>query len=168
MAESSHQYVERILSYVDGANPLEVLAATPPRLTVLIAGVDDARLSRRPAPDKWSPQEIVAHLADTELVLGYRVRQILQTSGIAIQAFDQDQWAVIGQYQRIPAARSVERLRLEREANLELLRSLTPAQRVQHGVHAERGKETIERIQLLWAGHDINHCRQVQRILNPA
>jgi DinB superfamily len=52
-----------------------------------------------------------------------------------------------------------------RDANLALYKSLTPQQWKHHGVHAERGEESIERIVLMMAGHDINHLEQVAGIL---
>jgi len=165
MGESPTAYIQRILQYAEGHEPLDVLAATPARLMRLVAGVEESRLARPPAPGKWSVREILAHLADVELVMGYRVRLILQTDGVEIQAFDQDRWAAIGRYAATAPAHSLERLRIEREANVMLLRSLTPAQRSRHGVHVERGRETIGRIQQLWAGHDINHARQVEGLL---
>jgi len=165
MAETAQEYIRRITDYAKDSDPLDVLASTPSRLGALVSGADETRLTARPSPDKWSAQEIVAHLADVELVMGYRVRKILQTDGVEIQAFDQDAWANNGQYQRIPARRSVERLRALREANVELAQSFDSRQLSRHGLHAERGKETIEQILRLWAGHDINHIRQLERIL---
>jgi len=168
MPETSEQYVARVLGYIGNSPPLDVLAKTPARLGSFINGVSDASLAKRPAPGKWSVGEILAHLADTEIVMGYRVRQVLQHSGVVIQPFDQEIWASVGRYQQIPAARSLERLRHERQANVDLLQSLSPEQWARHGIHAERGKESIEHISKLWAGHDLNHLRQVEAILAPA
>ena len=74
-------------------------------------------------------------------------------------------WAAAGHYEKRDARKSLEIFRLVREANLALLKSLKPEQRRQHGMHAERGVETIERIAHMMAGHDLNHLGQVERIL---
>jgi hypothetical protein len=166
MTETPQAYTQRILAYAKGQDPLAVLASTPTRLAALVSTIPEPRLAHRPGPDKWSVREILAHLVDIELVVGYRVRLILQTDGVAIQSFDQDQWAAIGQYGTILASRSLERLRAQRDANVGLLRTLTTGQRARHGVHAERGPETVAHIEALWAGHDINHYQQVERILS--
>jgi hypothetical protein len=55
--------------------------------------------------------------------------------------------------------------RVLREVNLELFKTLTPEQWKQHGMHAERGVETVEHMLRLFAGHDVNHTRQVEQIL---
>jgi DinB superfamily len=96
MTETPGQYKSRILRHVAGRDPLPLLAAAPATLAALVADVPPAVCARRPTPGKWSIQEIVAHLADDELVGAYRIRLILSAPGTAIQAFDQDVWAVTG------------------------------------------------------------------------
>ena len=93
------------------------------------------------------------------------MRQILGAPGTPIQAFDQDAWAAAGHYEKRDARKSLEQFRVLREANLALLKSLTPEQWKHHGMHAERGVETIEHIVRMMAGHDLNHLAQVERIV---
>ena len=125
-----------------------------------------SKLRKQPAPGKWSVAEILAHLADVELVVGYRVRTILGAPGSPIQAFDQDKWARAMSYAKSDARKSLERFSAFRKANLDLLKSLSPAQWKYHGMHAERGEESIETIARLNAGHDVNHLKQVEKILS--
>jgi hypothetical protein len=165
MKETPQQYTERLLGYVEGKKPLAVQAATANKLARLIKGVPVSRLRKRPAPDKWSVSEILAHLADTEMVGGFRMRLILGAPGTPIPAFDQDRWVSSGHYDQRNPRQSVEQFRTLREANLALLKSLTPEQWKHHGVHAERGVETIDRITHMFAGHDLNHLQQIERIL---
>jgi len=167
MNETAQQYIQRITGYVEGTQPLAVQAATAKKLERLIRGVPNARLRKRPAPDKWSVSEIVAHLADTEIVGGFRMRLILGAPGTPVAAFDQDSWVTSGHYEKRDPRKSVEQFRVVREANLALLKSLTPEQWKHYGMHSERGQETIERIARMFAGHDINHLQQIERILSP-
>lgn len=165
MSETPQQYTQRILGNVEGKQPLVVQAATARRLERLIKGVSTARLCKRPAPEKWSVSEIVAHLADGEIVGGFRMRLILGAPGTPIVAYDQDQWATSGHYDKRDPRKSVEQFRVLRDGNLALLRSLTPEQWKHYGMHAERGRESIEHIVRMFAGHDINHLRQIEKIL---
>jgi hypothetical protein len=165
MKETVQQYIRRMLGYVEGRNPLEVQQATPGRLARLIRGRSRAQLSRRPAPGKWSVAEILAHLAESEMVGGYRMRMILSAGGTPIQAFDQDKWAKVGNYARRDPKQSLELFSALRRSNLLLLRSLKPRQWRMYGMHAERGKETVARVATMFAGHDINHTRQIEKIL---
>jgi hypothetical protein len=166
MPETPQQYTHRILSNVEGQNALKVQSATAKKLQSLIKNASPAKLRKRPAPGKWSAGEILAHLADCEIVTGWRLRQILGAPGTPIQAFDQDAWAAAGHYEKRDARKSLEQFRVAREGNLALLKSLTPEQWKHHGMHAERGVETIEHISRLMAGHDLNHLAQVERIVS--
>ncbi len=165
MKETPQQYTQRVLGYAEGKKPLAVQAATANKLARLIKGVPVSRLRKRPAPDKWSVSETLAHLADAEIVGGFRMRLILGAPGTPIAASDQDRWVSSGHYDKRNPRRSVEQFRTLREANLALLKSLTPDQWQHHGVHSERGVETIDRIVHMFAGHDLNHLQQIERIL---
>jgi DinB superfamily len=165
MNETPQQYTQRIISNVDGKQPLAVQAATAKKLERLIKGVPTSKLRKRPAADKWSVSEIAAHLADVEIVVGFRMRLILGAPGTTVAAFDQDSWVTSGHYEKRDPRKSVEQFRVLREANLALLKSLTPEQWKHYGMHAERGQETIDHIVRMLAGHDLNHLQQIERIL---
>jgi len=165
MKETPQQYTERILSYVEGKQPLVVQAATAKRLNRLIKGIPTAKLRKRPTPDKWSVSEIIAHLADAEIVGGFRLRFILGSPGAPIVAYDQDKWVTSGHYDQRDPRKSLEQFCVLREWNLALLKSLMPEQWKHYGIHSERGRESIEHIVRMFAGHDINHLEQIEKIL---
>jgi hypothetical protein len=167
MKETPEQYIARILGFMEGKQPMKVQAATARRLAGLIKGVPTARLRKRPAPEKWSIVEILAHIADTEIVGGWRMRLILGAPGTPITAFDQDSWVTSGHYEKRDPRKAIEQFGVLREANLALLKSLKPEQWKHFGIHSERGEESIERIALFFAGHDLNHIQQIERILAP-
>ena len=164
MRESPGQYTKRLLSYSRSKDPLRLQQSTPKALARLIASLSKKQLSRRPAPDKWSIAEILSHLADAELVIGYRVRLMLTANGTAIQAFDQDAWAEAFNYRRGDARISLETFRTLRESNLKVLRMVPRHLWKNYGQHQERGKESVEHLVNLVAGHDVNHLMQVRAI----
>ena len=165
MPETLQEYLQRLESYLGDRDPLKVQAATAKKLAQLIKRVPRRKLMRRPAPGKWSIGEIVAHLADDELVGAYRIRKILEEPGTAIQSFDQTKWAATGKYAQSDPAQSLALFRTLREANLALLKSLEKKQWNQHGVHAQRGVESIAAITKHFACHDLNHLKQIETIL---
>jgi hypothetical protein len=168
MQETPAQYLARILSNVEGKDPLTVLEATPATLSRLVAGRSEELLRFKSAPGKWSVAEIVAHLADVEMVIGWRVRLILGAPGTPIQAFDQDSWAAVQKYNDIPVSLSLQSHSGLRALNLRLFRSLSPEQWDWFGMHAERGQESLRKIFTHLAGHDINHLRQIEAIVATA
>jgi len=164
MQETPQQYIQRMQGYIAGKKPLQVQRATPRKLKGLTRRLNKKQLSRRPAPGKWSIAEILAHMADAELVGGFRMRLILGQNGTPIQAFDQDVWATTFNYARRDARASLEAFRVLRENNLALLKSIPRDLWENYGMHQERGKETIAHIVGMFAGHDLNHLRQVEQI----
>jgi len=168
MPETAQQYTQRIMANVQGQDPIKVQSATNKKLVRLIKGVPTVKLRKRPAPEKWSVSEVLAHLADVEIVIGWRMRSVLGAPGTAVQAYDQDAWVTAGHYEKRDVRKSIELHRAVREANLALLKSLSPEQWKHYGQHAERGQESIEHIVRMVAGHDINHIGQIECILKPA
>jgi DinB superfamily len=165
MKETVQEYVQQIKRKLGHQDPLKVQAATGKKLARSIRGKSPAALRKRPAPDKWSAAEILAHLTDLEVVQGWRMRSILGQPGIAIQAFDQDAWVVASHYDNKDARKSLEQFLVLRQMNLALLKTLTAEQSKHHGMHSERGEESIERIVRMVAGHDVNHLEQIQALL---
>jgi hypothetical protein len=117
------------------------------------------------SPSRWSIAQIVAHLADAEIVGAYRIRMILAAPGTPLQAFDQTEWARTQHYENRDARASLALFTRVRAAQLQLLRGLTDEELDRSGMHAERGKESIRHLVALYAGHDLNHLAQIERLL---
>jgi len=167
MKETAQQYTKRILSHIDGKDPLKVQKSTAKKLDKLTRRLSKKEIRRRPAPGKWSIAEILAHLADAEVVGSWRIRQILGADGTPIQAYDQNVWAQTFRYEDRDPRESLKLFRVLRENNLLLLKSVPRKLWENHGMHAERGKETIAQIVRMFAGHDLNHLQQIEKIAKP-
>ncbi len=159
------QYKARILSYVEGKDPVAVQSETIGSLTQLLHAAPQNKLRQRPAPDRWSVTELLAHLADAEIGSSWRYRQMIEHNGCPLSPFDQELWNKLGDYANRPPAESLELFRLLREANLRMFAQLTPEQWQRHGVHAERGEMSVHDLALQIAGHDLNHLEQIRKIL---
>lgn len=165
MPETGEQYTQRLLSYGEGKDPLRLQQAAPKKLAKLLKGRNKKQLTRKPAPDKWSIAEIVAHLADGEIAIAWRLRQILSSNAIPIQAYDQNSWARTFDYARRDPRQSLANFTSLREANLALLKSVPRKLWENYGVHQERGNESVSHLIRMVAGHDINHLLQIEAIL---
>lgn len=148
--------------YLDG-RPLDaILASTTVQLSALIAAIGLEKSAARPAPGKWSPAEILCHLADCELVFGFRLRQTLAEDAPTIQPFDQDKWAET--YPGIGAEQALATFSALRRWNLMLIAGTLPAAANRPVTHPERGQMTFQTIVETMAGHDLNHLAQLQRL----
>jgi len=158
------EYVDAVLGLVAGRDPLEVLVGTPALLRERLAALPAADVVRPEAPGKWSIRHVLAHLADSELVWGWRLRLILAQDRPAIGGYDQDRWAARLGYDEADAREAAERFAVLRDANLRLLRRATADDLRRVGIHAERGEESLAHLVRLYAGHDLLHLRQIDRI----
>ena len=157
-------YVRALLDLLGDREPLSVVEATPAALERAVAGVDDELLRRPERAGKWSINEVVAHLADSDLVWGYRLRRVLADERPQITGYDQDQWADRLRYSEARLADSLALFAANRAANLRLVRAATPEDLQRVGVHSERGEESAAHMLKLYAAHDLVHLRQIDRI----
>ncbi len=148
--------------HLGDSDPMEVISSTADRLGRVTSGLGSDVCDRAPAPGKWSVREIVAHLADCELVFGFRLRQTLSEDHPSIQPFDQGAWALRYKVYDLPSAMAL--FAAARAWNLLLLRGTSAAERKLSVTHPERGTMTLWTIVETMAGHDINHLNQVERL----
>ncbi len=143
---------------------LERFRRGPELLAVVMTGVFGEEEDFVTAPGKWSIRQIIAHLADCELVYGHRLRQVVAEENPTLVAFDQDAWARNLDYARRKPKQSLETFRRLRAENYELLKELPEAVFARSGNHSERGPVTLVSIVEGGASHAESHARQAQGI----
>ena len=163
-AQERAQYAGAILDLLGDRNPLDVLRNTPAVVARSIEMLTREQLRKPEAPGKWSMGQVLQHLADSDLVWGWRVRLILAHDRPPITGYDQDLWADRLHYDAADPDEAMAVFALLRRANLGLIARATPEDLKRVGVHAERGEESIEYLIRLYAGHDLLHLRQIDRI----
>lgn len=157
-------YVSALLDLLGERDSVEVLAATPAEVRRALADVPETELRRPEAPGKWSRLEVAAHLADSEVAIAWRFRLAIAQDRPPLTGYDQDAWAERLGYSEIALADALEVFEVLRAANVRLLRRLAPADWDRVAVHAERGEESVRHMAGLFAGHDLLHLRQIERI----
>ena len=138
-------------------DPVSVIAATPEKLRAAVERLGE-RVEQPWAPGKWSPRETLCHLADTEIVFAFRLRQTLAEEHHVIQPFDQNQWAPV--YGAYDAASALAAFAAVRHWNVSLIRAAGAAGMAKQVTHPERGEMTFRTIVETMAGHDLNHLEQ--------
>ena len=147
-------------SHLASHDPLSVIASTPNKLQDLLQKLGPAGLELPYAPGKWSPRQVVAHLADTEIAFAFRIRQALAEPDHVIQPFDQTAWS--HHYEAYDAATALTVFQALRNWNLALLRSLPKTAFARTVTHPERGTMTLQTILETMGGHDLNHLSQLR------
>ena len=162
--EESGDYTKAVIGLLEGREPLDVLRATPGVIRRLVERTPSALLGTPESKDKWSIRMIAQHLADAELVWGWRLRMVLAHERPAITGYDQDAWAARLRYNDVDIEDALGDFERLRASHLRLLSRMSDADRDRVGVHAERGEESIAHMMRLYAGHDVLHIRQIERV----
>lgn len=157
-------YSGAVLELVGDRNPVEILRDTPGAAARAVATLTPAQLKTPEAPGKWSVAHVLRHLADTDVVWGWRMRLILAQDRPTLTGFDQDLWAERLDYANADPNESLETFAVLRRDNLRLIEGATPEDLKRVGVHAERGEESAGYLVRLYAGHDLLHLNQIERI----
>jgi hypothetical protein len=133
-------------------------------LAMVMTGVFGEEEDFTTAPGKWSIRQIVAHLADAELVGAHRFRQLIAEENPTLVAFNQELWTKNLDYAKRKPKTSLETFRRIRAENYELLKDQPPAAFDRAGSHTERGRLTLREMLDGYAGHAESHARQMQEI----
>lgn len=162
--EQVRTYIAGILEALGSRDALDVLAETPAVLRRAVAGLTPEQDGTPELPGKWSVRQVAQHLADSELVGGFRFRMVLAHDGPQLPGYDQDLWAERLRYEESDLATALQDFTTLRQANLRLLQRATPEELQRVSRHAERGEEALGHMIKLYAGHDLVHLRQIARI----
>jgi len=143
---------------------LERFRRGPELLAVVLTGVFGEEEDFAPAPGKWTVRQIVAHLADAEMVGAHRLRQVIAEDNPTLIAYNQDAWTANLDYTRRKPKQSLETFRRIRAENYELLKGLPESAFERAGNHSENGRMTLGQLLEGYAGHAESHARQLQEI----
>ena len=163
-AAEAKEYTAAILGLVGDRQPMDVLTTTESNLYRAVVDMTPQQLRQPEAEGKWSVTQVVQHLADSDLVWGWRVRMVLAHDRPQITSYDQDLWADRLRYDLANVDLAIEQFRVLRDSNLRLLIHATRADLERVGVHSERGEESVAHMIRMYAGHDLLHLRQIDRI----
>ena len=163
-AAATASYVAALLDLIGDKDPVAVLRETTGALRRFLETVPPGIVGRAEAPGKWSIREVIQHLADSDLVGGFRLRMVLAHDRPALTGYDQDLWAIRLGYRDADVHEALEQFAALRAANVRLWERLTPSDLGRVGMHGERGEESLEHMRRLYAAHDLLHLRQLERI----
>jgi len=142
---------------------------SPKEIAAAILGLQVGTLRYKPSPEKWCILEILAHLADMEVVLSYRMRQMLADDKPVIAPIDQDAWARSLHYMEMAPAELVALYGLNRHASLQLLRRIKHEDLNKSAYHPEMKRDmTVAEIVERMGVHGASHLGQIERLKKEA
>ncbi len=138
------------------ADTVEGMAAAPKLISEAV------RAASGGAGDGWSPAEIAAHLADIEVALGWRIRQILSEDEPELQPFDQNDWAAALRYGERDVEVALNAFAAQRAANVEILARLSEEGWERRFRHPEFGPASLRTLVRHISDHDLAHLTQIR------
>jgi hypothetical protein len=158
-----NEYVRRLTAYVGDRPPLESLRETAARVDAIVRSIRlGGRIDQAYGAGKWSARQVICHLADVEVMIGYRMRQIIATENHVVQPIDENAWAV--GYRTVDPDLALRSFLATREWNLSFLQALPANAWSKAYRHPEQGDLVFDTLICLLAGHDINHLSQLEII----
>jgi hypothetical protein len=161
-------YRDRLFGLVGPRDPLDVLSETADRLAGIAREHGPGRMRARTLPGRWTANEVLGHLVDSEWVYGFRIRYVYCESDPAIIGVDQDAWVHRQRHNDRDPMDLVETFRPMRRATLELWQRMSADDLARRGRHNERGPEALGTMVRMMAGHDLSHLEQIRRTLAAA
>ena len=162
--EQAKAYTAAVMDLLGSGNQLDVLSTTDTKLRGAVDGLTAHQIAQPETTGKWSSRQVLQHLVDSEVVWAYRLRMILAHDRPTLTGYDQDLWADRLHYDEADPIEALKEFGTLRRANLRILRRASAEELKRVGVHAERGDESLEHLIRLYAGHDLLHLRQLERI----
>jgi len=143
---------------------LDLLAATPGILRGLMCELSGDDALWKPAPDRFSIAEVLAHLSHTEgHCYRYRVDRLLAEDRPLFEDFDARDFRHL--YRDADPEDSFDHFEEQRETNLEYLRELDAPAGARIARHPDAGEFTLAQMLHTWALHDLGHVRQIAELV---
>ena len=151
------------------AQVLTMLAATPPRIAALTAGLLPAQLHTAPAPDEWSANEVLAHLRACADMWANCIVEIIAHDRPTLRAVNPTTWINKTDYREQAFQPSLDAFTTQRADLLAVLEPLAPEGWARAATVTGAGN-VLERTVLFYAqwlaGHERQHLKQLERIVN--
>ena len=151
-------------SAIDMQPAILLLGKTPNVLETVLGDLPGELLHWKPAPDRWSISEVLAHLAALEQVYAERALRMVAEDSPPLMKYDLAGAAARGDYSRGSAGENLALFTRTRRSTLALLTGLPASAGARTGVHSELGTVTLAEMLNEWANHDLGHLRQIAEL----
>jgi hypothetical protein len=148
----------------DSLPGITVLEQSPIIIEKILLDAPPDALQWKPAMDRWSISEVLAHLTDVEICFRERVMKMVKEDSPALLPYDQNAAYADGKYSSGLAREHLHHFCHERDRTLSALRYLPAAAAIRSGHHTVIGKITVGEHLNEWACHDLGHIRQIAEL----
>ena len=161
---TTHRW-QRHFDTLGDRDPISVLQSTARRLEDITTAHSADVLRRRPFAGKWTPNEILGHLVDHEIVSMSRIRTTRFDDVPWLSRYDQERWVEAQRHNDGEPSEFGRRFTELRKLNLEQYESLSPDEMTRANPRGDSGEMALADLMRVHAGHDLSHLDQIARYL---
>ncbi|HJP86058.1 MAG TPA: DinB family protein [Gemmatimonadaceae bacterium] len=154
-------YYSRYIQRVPDGDVLSTLSQQIGETLVLLRGLPESVAGYRYAPDKWSVNEMVGHMIDTERIFAYRALRFARADKTPLAGYEQDDYARHSSFNAYPLSELADELEYVRRATVYFFRHLDDEAWSRRGV-ANNAEVSVRALAYIIAGHELHH-REILR-----
>jgi hypothetical protein len=149
-------YYERYIGLVPEGDVVATLVNQMIETQALLRALPASVATYRYAPDKWSVNEIVGHMIDSERIFTSRALRFARNDPAPMPSFDQDDYVRNATFDSYPLADVASELEAVRQATIFLFRHMDEQAWSRKGV-ANNAEVSVRALAYIVAGHELHH-----------
>lgn len=149
-------YYGRYIALVPEGDVVSTLESQMKDTRALLVAAPSAVATYRYAPDKWSVNEMLGHIIDSERIFSVRALRFARADASPLPGYEQDDYVRNASFDSYPLAELVAELESVRRSTVLFFRHLTEEAWLRKGV-ANNAEVTVRALAYIIAGHELHH-----------
>ena len=150
-------FYERYIALVPDGDVISTLASQLTETQSLLRVLPASVATYRYAPDKWSVNEVVGHMIDSERIFAERALRFARNDATPIPGFEQDDYVRNATFDAYPLSELASELETVRQSTIFFFRHLDEEAWTRRG-QANNAEVSVRALAYIIAGHELHHC----------
>jgi hypothetical protein len=149
-------YYERYIALVPDGDVVTTLSAQINDTQAMLRSLPASVATYRYAPDKWSVNELVGHVIDSERNFAFRALRFARNDSTPVPGFEQDDYVRNATFDAYPLVELVSELESVRQSTVLLFKHLDESAWTRRGI-ANNAEVSVRALAYIIAGHELHH-----------
>jgi DinB superfamily len=149
-------YYEKYITLVPDGDVVSTLATQMTETQSLLLALPASVATYRYAPDKWSVNEVVGHVIDSERIFAGRALRFARNDATPVPGFEQDDYVRSATFDSYPLAELAAELEAVRRSTIFLFRHMDEQAWTRRGT-ANNAEVSVRALAYIIAGHELHH-----------
>jgi len=154
-------YHQKYIDLVGSGDVIITLSTQMAETQSLLRGLPASVATYRYAPDKWSVNEVIGHMIDSERIFDSRALRFARNDATPLPGFEQDDYVKNSSFDSYPLTELAAELRSVRESTVFLFKHLKEDAWMRRGI-ANGAEVSVRALAYIIAGHELHH-REILR-----